>query len=305
MNQAYDHLDERALEQLEHLPPVPLGQLDAICRQIDRAMVTLNEHTNIAKANIYWLILYGSAVHPENWDEANSDLNVMCIHHQPTTSIAMLDRSHEALRALSPVWPVDFAIMSREQLERSTDVFPLRYLDMQRHHVMLHGPEQAIASLDISWEHLRLRLEQRLRSFHMHLTHLLPTLHANPEAFQNFLDHQLGMFWPCLSTILFLQDADWWIAARRALIDQSAARLEGVSREVLLDLLALRQRRLEPSNAAHVHEIASGWYATLEHLITLVDELADPGAMPDGDTLPTADVVHARPGANLATSAEE
>lgn len=276
MNQAYERLEERTLERLEHLPGVPLRQLDAICRQIDRAMMSSNQGTHIAKANTYWLILYGSAIHPDNWDEQSSDLNLLLVHHAATTSPTLLDRIDEALSSLPPAWPVHFTIMSRSQLERSTDVFPLRYLDMQRHHVMLRGPEDAIATLDISWAHLRLRLEQHLRTLHLHLTHLLPRLHTHPESLQTFLDQQLGMFWPCLSTILFLQDADWWIAAREPLITQSASRLDGVSAQVLLDLLALRQRRLEPSSAAQVHAIASGWYTILDHLITLVDDLADP-----------------------------
>ena len=275
MHQAHEHLNPSTLERLEHLPQVALRQLDSICRQIDRAM-SPNQSTNIAKANIYWLILYGSATHPSNWDENSSDLNILCVHHDNTTSTALLDRLHLALKELSPLWSVHFTIMSRRELEESTDVFPLRYLDMQRHHVMLHGPEDAIAALSISWAHLRLQLEQRLRSLAMHLTHILPQLHAHPELFQELLDRQLGMFWPCLSTLLFLQDPDWWIAARQALITQSAARLEGVSGEVLNDLLALRQRRLHPTSAAQVHEIASGLYQSLNHMIQLANDLADP-----------------------------
>src|SRR5215469_3494145 len=104
-------------------------------------------------ANINSVILFGSAVsgdfHPDR-----SNLNMFCV---------LRDASFDSLRALTPVakwWdrqkqPPPLC-MTREELDRSTDVFPIELLDMQQNHRVLFG-EDVLAGLQIP---MSLHLEQ-------------------------------------------------------------------------------------------------------------------------------------------------
>ena len=112
-----------------------------------------------AGSNIESIILYGSAAtgdfHPEL-----SNLNLFCV---------LRDSSFAALQALAPVakwWerlkqpPPLF--MTREELERSTDVFTIELLDMQQHHRILFG-QDVLQELQLPMHLHRIQLEYELR----------------------------------------------------------------------------------------------------------------------------------------------
>jgi predicted nucleotidyltransferase len=112
-----------------------------------------------AGTNLESVILYGSAVagdfHPEF-----SNLNLFCV---------LRDSSFPALQALAPVakwWerqkqsPPLF--MTRQELERSTDVFTIELLDMQQHHRVLVG-EDVLLGLQVPMHLHRVQVEYELR----------------------------------------------------------------------------------------------------------------------------------------------
>src|SRR5215471_3906939 len=87
-------------------------------------------------ANIEAIILFGSAVSGD-FHPGLSDLNLFCV---------LRDTSFAALQKLAPVvawWqgqkqPPPLC-MTRQELERSTDVFTIELLDMVQHHRVLFG----------------------------------------------------------------------------------------------------------------------------------------------------------------------
>jgi hypothetical protein len=110
-------------------------------------------------ANVEAVILFGSAVtgdfHPEF-----SDLNLFCV---------LADTSFAPLQALTPAvqwWgkqkqPPPLC-MTRQELERSTDVFTIELLDMVEHHRVLYGND-VLAGLQISTRLHRNQVEYELR----------------------------------------------------------------------------------------------------------------------------------------------
>ena len=54
-------------------------------------------------------------------------------------------------------------ILSRQDLESSTDIFPIKFLDMQLHHILQAGTD-VLSGLTISVDHLRLRCEQEIKN---------------------------------------------------------------------------------------------------------------------------------------------
>src|SRR5579863_4705998 len=96
-----------------------------------------------AGSNLQSVILFGSAVagdfHPEY-----SNVNLFCV---------VRDSSFAALQALAPAvkwWDSQKQppplFMTRNEIERSADVFTIELLDMQQHHRVLFG-EDVVKSL--------------------------------------------------------------------------------------------------------------------------------------------------------------
>ncbi len=128
---------------------IPVHTIDEFVKRIREA----------GGANVESVILFGSAVagdfHPER-----SNLNMFCV---------LRDASFDSLRALTPVtrwWdrqkqPPPLC-MTREELERSTDVFPIELLDMQQHHRVLFG-DDPLLELTIPMNLHRVQVEYELR----------------------------------------------------------------------------------------------------------------------------------------------
>src|SRR6266436_1211064 len=112
-----------------------------------------------AQTNLVSVILHGSAAagdfHPEF-----SNLNLFCV---------VRDSSFQALLALAPVvkwWDKQKQtpplFMTRDEIERSTDVFTIELLDMQQHHRVVFG-EDVVQGLRISMRLHRVQVEYELR----------------------------------------------------------------------------------------------------------------------------------------------
>ncbi len=112
-----------------------------------------------AGANLESIILFGSAAsgdyHPDF-----SNLNLFCV---------LRDTSLSSLQTLAPVakwWDQQKQppplLMTRAELERSTDVFTIELLDMQRHYRVLFG-EDVVKPLQIPLNLHRVQVEYELR----------------------------------------------------------------------------------------------------------------------------------------------
>jgi len=111
-----------------------------------------------AGPNLEGIILFGSAVSGD-FHPGLSDLNLFCV---------LRDSSFTALQALAPVvqwWnkqkePPPLC-MTRQELERSTDVFTIELIDMLQHHRVLYG--EGILGLQIRTRLHRVQVEYELR----------------------------------------------------------------------------------------------------------------------------------------------
>lgn len=112
-----------------------------------------------AGSNVECIVLFGSAVSGD-FHPGLSNLNLFCI---------LRDSSFAALRPLTPVanwWDRQKQppplYMTRQELERSADVFTIELLDMQQHHRVLFG-EDLLQGLRIPMGLHRVEVEYELR----------------------------------------------------------------------------------------------------------------------------------------------
>lgn len=109
--------------------------------------------------NLLSVILYGSAADGEFHPDF-SNVNLLCV---------LRESSFSALTAIAPAvewWAKqkhhEPLVLTREEVERSTDVFSIEFLDMQQRHRVLFG-EDVLSGLQIPMHLHRAQLEYELR----------------------------------------------------------------------------------------------------------------------------------------------
>lgn len=106
------------------------------------------------------IILYGSAAAGEH-NEHFSDLNVLCVLSQITPAeLAASARVFEWWRSLKNPSPL---LLSEEELQTSTDCFPIEFEDMKARRRVLFGPD-VIEPLVVEKVFYRAQVEMELRS---------------------------------------------------------------------------------------------------------------------------------------------
>jgi hypothetical protein len=140
--------------------------------------------------NVECIILFGSAI-SGNFRPGLSDLNLFCI---------LRDTSFASLQMLAPVvkwWnhqrqPPPLC-MTRQELERSADVFTIELLDMAQHHRVLFG-EDVLKGLQISTHLHRVQVEYELREKLILLRQHLLLADNNPSHLWDVVLHSAPSF---------------------------------------------------------------------------------------------------------------
>ncbi len=136
------------------------------------------------------VVLYGSAARGD-FQEKTSDFNLLVV-------LDKLDPS--MLEILSPIvskWlrrrqPFP-RLFSPELIADSADVFPIEFLDIQAHHVILHGSDP-FADLVIHRDQLRLQCERELREKMMRLREGYLETQGKPRALKRLLTESFTTF---------------------------------------------------------------------------------------------------------------
>lgn len=108
---------------------------------------------------------YGRWLYADKPERA-ADLNLMVVVNEITTE--KLDRIAEARRESSQARRWQLLTLSNEDLAGSTDIFPIKFLNMQRRHCVLHG-EDVLSTIEIARTHLRFRCEQEIKNLMLRL----------------------------------------------------------------------------------------------------------------------------------------
>lgn len=231
-------------------------------------MDTIDEFVKRARAaggpNIENVTLFGSAASGD-FHAGFSNLNLLCILH---------DSSLPALRALTPVakWWVRHKqplplCMTRQELERSADVFAIELLDMQQHHRVLFG-EDVLQDLRIPMDLHRIQVEYELREKLLLLRqHLLLAAESESRLWELLLRSA-----PSFSTLFrhaLIALGDTTQSARHEAV-QALARRAGFDSSALLRVLEVREHRADRQKA-EVFDLAARYLAAVEKVAAAVD----------------------------------
>jgi hypothetical protein len=221
-----------------------------------------------AGQNLQSIVLYGSAATGE-FQADFSNLNLLCI---------LRETSFSKLSAIAPVvewWhrhknPAPL-IMTREELEHSTDVFSIELLDMQHHHRILFGDE-LLTPLRIPMNQHRAQLEYELREKLILLRQRLLEAGDNDRALWQLLLGSVSAFATLFRhTLLALGDAA--PHSKREAIQILATRIP-FEPSAFLQLLDIRDHKADRKQF-EAKDVFTRYLAAVQHVTAAVDTMLD------------------------------
>ncbi len=226
----------------------------------------------VAGANLESVILFGSAVagdfHPEF-----SNLNLFCV---------IRDSSFATLQALAPAvkwWNAQKQppplFMTRDEIERSADVFTIEFLDMRQHHRVVFG-EDILQGLLIPANLHRVQVEYELREKLALLRQHLLLASGNDSRLWELLVRSVSSFATLFRHALIVLGHDAPVGKREAV--QTLSKQIGFDASGILQVLDVRERKSERKQF-EVADVFSRYLAALEQLTAAVDKMLDSGTV--------------------------
>jgi hypothetical protein len=233
-------------------------QLDEFIRRIQQA----------AGENLRGVILYGSAAAGEFQSEF-SHLNLLCLLRETSFSsiaaIAPVARWWQGKKHPAPL------VMTREELERSADVFAVEMLDMQQHHRVLLG-EEVLAGLRIPMHLHRAQVEYELREKLILLRQRLLEAAGREARLWDLLLNSVAAFATLFRhALVALGDAT--PRSKREAVQALAARIP-FDPSAVLQLLDIREYKADRKQL-NVKDVFTRYLAAVQQVVSAVDTMLE------------------------------
>jgi Nucleotidyltransferase domain len=223
-----------------------------------------------AGANLESVILFGSTVagdfHPEF-----SNVNLFCV---------IRDSSLVALQALAPAvkwWDKQKQppplFMTRDEIERSTDIFTIELIDMQQHHSVLFG-EDVIQGLSIPANLHRIQVEYELQEKLTLLRQHLLLASGSDSRMWELLLRSVSSFATLFRHALIVLGHDAPVGKRDAV--NALSKQVGFDASGFLQVLDVREKKLDRKKL-DVTGVFSKYLSTVEQVTSAVDKMLDSG----------------------------
>ncbi len=223
------------------------------------------------------VVLYGPEAHGDTYREV-SQLNLMVVLSdlEPDTLRPLGDAVHWWLGKGQP-WP---RLFSAELIRDSLDVYPIEFLDISRHHRVLHGTDP-LPVVHADRVHLRIQCERDLREKLMRLREGYVECRGVAKPLRRLLAASFPSFAAVWRGCLHL------LGAAVPLHDAEVA--EAICRQLELDLAPFAEvaRIAAGTSSADPDETYSHYYRQLTAMVARIDRLViDRDEEPS--TIPTA-----------------
>lgn len=162
--------------------------------------------------------------------------------------------------------------VTRRQIDSSLDVFPIEWLDIQEHHLLLEGVD-FFETIEVPRANLRLQCEQELRGKHLRLRQEYLASAEQPERLRETLSRVASGFHTLFRTLLRLEN-EVPPASTEHLIERIAA-VHGLDATALMGAYRIRHaEQAIPAEQVRAH--FRGFLAEVEALISAIDGLRVP-----------------------------
>src|SRR5262245_4872112 len=136
------------------------------------------------------------------FDPRRSRVNILIVARAIDT--ALLDPIARAIPVTRSAPHFDPLFLSRRQIEKSLDVFPIEWIEIRERHLLLAG-EDVVAGLDVPRTNLRLQLEHELRSKQIQLRQTMLAAARRPAVLEHTLAGAASSFAALFRSLLRLR----------------------------------------------------------------------------------------------------
>jgi hypothetical protein len=163
---------------------------------VDYAEKFLNLHGN----NVISLVVYGSTA-SGNFIPRVSDINIAALFKtlgfdDLKKSLALV-REGKSRNITAPL------LLTRDYIRQSLDVFPVEFLDLKDHHILLYG-EDMFASLKVDARHLKLFCEEQIKGKLLRIRQAYLEIGLQPKGKEALLKDSLSSLVPIFRSLLRL-----------------------------------------------------------------------------------------------------
>ncbi len=214
------------------------------------------------------IILYGSAAGP-GYRPGKSDLNFMIVLSEE--GIEHLDRTFKTIskwRKRNVAVPL---FLTRSYVETSLDVFPVEYLNFQRHHILVHGKD-ILMDLTFQPEHVRLQCEREIKGKLLLLREAYLETEGKGRALKEVIGRSIQAFIAIFGALLFLKEMEIPPEPRNILgLGCRTFGIDGVLFEKLLDI---KQEKIKP-DGRELNRLFGDYLREVRKLFKIVDTLGE------------------------------
>jgi hypothetical protein len=165
--------------------------------------------------------------------------------------------------------------MTRDEIERSLDVFTIELIDMQRHHRVLFG-EDVVKDLSIPANLHRLQVEYELREKIALLRRHLLLASDNDSRLWELLLRSVSSFATLFRHALIVLGHSAPVGKREAV--QALSKQVGIDASGILQVLDVRERKSDRKKF-DVADVFSRYLTALEQVTAALDKMLDSGTV--------------------------
>lgn len=178
--------------------------MKSIVNPIDYARKAVEEYRSLYGKDLVSVILYGSAAGGD-YNPQKSDINLLIV--LTSLDLDLISRSADIQIKLFQKRFSKPLFMDKEYINSSSDSYPMEFLDMKEHYVVLSG-EDVLASVSPGIDHLRLQVEHELKGKWLHLLDEYTFACKNNKQLAQLTEISLRAFTPVFRALLKLKSME-------------------------------------------------------------------------------------------------
>lgn len=226
----------------------------------------IDDYKEVFGDDVKSIVLYGSAT-GGSYIPGKSDINFMILLSE--AGIEHLDRAFKTVAKWKKKNVAVPLFLTQQYVDTSLDVYPIEYLNFQRHHILVYGVD-ILKDLAFNRDFLRLQCEREIKGKLLLLRKAFLETFGKKKGLQEVIDQSLTAFIAIFEALLFLQGKEQPSEKRE--IIRSTCELFDLDSELFEKLLFTKEQRIKPDETS-LHALFKDYLSEVRKLSKLVDAL--------------------------------
>jgi predicted nucleotidyltransferase len=226
----------------------------------------IDDYKEVFGDDLKSIILYGSAT-GGSYIPGKSDINFMILVSE--AGIEHLDRGFKTVAKWRKRKVAVPLFLTQLYVDTSLDVYPIEYLNFQRHHILVYGVD-ILKDLAFNHDFLRLQCEREIKGKLLLLRKAFLETSGKKKALQEVINQSLTAFIAIFEALLFLQGKE--VPSEKRELIRSTCELFDLDSELFEKLLFTKEQRIKPDERS-LNTLFKTYLSEVRKLSKLVDAL--------------------------------